>query len=427
MRFLTFIETCFSIMLLSGICLPDDGAFISMTGDCKYPAIAAEGTNIVLTWLATEVRPASIYFQRSADEGKTWDSPRKISNANGDCLPPSIAVNSGTVHLAWVDCGEVIDGELYYTRSLDGGNTWEKSVIIVGNANSAQYPLIACGGSNVYLIWQDVQTQVFFKVSRDQGRTWENETLLGKVGKQSCYCFPPALSVNKNAVTVVWTDFKEVKGPGFRLLWFPLFKDNKEVRISSVVCRKSSDNGHTWSKEQILTSTKISKEMKDEIDNPKMFSDGSRSYLFWQDKHNLPLGEILYTGFDPSTEKGHIKGKALFSTPKRSPKCPSVVFDNDKNLHMTWTTSFGGESIVHYGAINPAGNILMEKKDLTSTVGRYQNPTITRTLSGMLHIFWFNEFKGKDKDKLSKIFSATSRDNGLTWENRGSQTEDVRN
>jgi hypothetical protein len=424
----TFCATCLLIMVVSGICFSDDKAFISMTGDCKYPAVTMEGNSVYMAWLVTEARSSYVYFRRSTDEGRNWDSARMISNANGYCMPPSITVHSGIVHLAWIDCGEVIDGELYYARSLDGGYSWEKSAVIVGNANSAQYPLISCGGSNVYLIWQDVGTRVFFKASRNQGRSWENETLLGKVGKQSCYCFPPALSVNGNEVTVVWTDFTKVKkGSNFNLLWFSPFKGNKENSFSSVVCRKSTDNGRTWSNERTLTSTKISKEMKDEIDNPAMFSDGSLSYLFWQDKHNLPLGEILFTRINSATEKGYIKGRAMFPTPKRSPKCPSVVFDSDRNLHVTWTTFFGGQSIVHYGAINPAGDILIEKKDLTSTVGRYKNPIITRTPSGIMHIFWFNEFKGKNKDAFSKIFLKTSKDNGLTWENQGSQTENALN
>jgi|WetSurMetagenome_2_1015567.scaffolds.fasta_scaffold30241_3 hypothetical protein len=418
-KFRTFGTIGLLTMAIAGRCFSDDKAFISMTGDCKYPAVATEENVIYMAWLVTEERPANVYFRRSTDEGKTWDSSLQISNVNGDCMPPSIAVHAGIVHLAWIDCSETIDGALYYARSLDKGVTWEKSAVIVGNANSAQYPLTACGGNDVYLIWQDVGTRVLFKASHDQGRTWEKETLLGKVGKQSCYCFPPALSATGNEVTVVWTEFKEAERiSGFKLLWFSLFKSNKGKNISSVVCRKSPDNGRTWRKKHILTSTRVSKEMKDEIDNPAMFSDGSRSYLFWQDKHHLPLGEILFTRINSATEKGYIKGRVMFPTPKRSPKCPSVVFDNDRNLHVTWTTSFGGESMVHYGAINPAGDILIEKKDLTSMVGRNKNPIITRTPSGIMHIFWFNECKDKNNDALSKIFLKTSKDNGLTWENR---------
>jgi hypothetical protein len=165
--------------------------------------------------------------------------------------------------------------------------------------------------------------------------------------------------------------------------------------------------------------------MTGEIDNPTMFSDGSRSYLFWIDKHKVPLGEVYYTGFDSIKRKGRITGKTLYPSPKRAPKCPSAVFDNNGNLHLAWASFFGSESIVHYGAINPAGDILKEKMDLTSKVGRFKNPIISRTQSGLLHIFWFD--KPKDKKEHATIYLKTSKDNGLTWEKRESQTEDIRN
>lgn len=417
MRFQTFIEICFLIMSLSVFCFADDTAFISMTGNCKYPAIASEGNKICMAWLVSEGRNASIYFRRSMDEGKEWTGARKISNENGDCFPPAIAANSGIVHLAWIDYGETIDGEIYYNRSLDGGETWGKNFIIIKDANSARYPLIACGEKNVYLIWQDVENKVYFKASHDQGLTWENEMLLGKVGKHSCYCYPPAISCNGNKLVVVWTDFREDKrGVNILLDGFSVFKDNNTM-ASSIVCRTSSDNGSTWSKEQILSTTKVSKETKDEIDNPVMLSDGSLSYLFWLDRRDLALGEIFYARFDPKAEKCPITGKSLYPPEKRSPKRPSVVFDKEGNLHFTWASFLGGESIVSYGRIDPAGNTLKEKQDLTTHVGRYHNPIITSTPSGLLHIFWFDE--PKDIDKWSRIFLKTSKDNGLTWENWG--------
>ena len=169
----------------------------------------------------------------------------------------------------------------------------------------------------------------------------------------------------------------------------------------------------------------VAKEMKGKIDNPALFSDGMRLYFLWVDKCKLPLGEILYGKFDPAEDNGPLTGKVLYPAPKRSPKCPSAAFDRDRNLHCAWTSSFGGESIVHYGAIDTAGNAFNNKKDLTSNAGHYQNPVITRTPSGLLHIFWFN--KSVEKDERAKIFLKTSADNGRTWKNRGSQTTAVRN
>jgi len=77
MRFQTFIEICFLIMSLSVFCFADDTAFISMTGNCKYPAIASEGNKICMAWLVSEGRNASIYFRRSMDEGKEWTGAEK--------------------------------------------------------------------------------------------------------------------------------------------------------------------------------------------------------------------------------------------------------------------------------------------------------------------------------------------------------------
>jgi hypothetical protein len=415
MRFRIFIETCFLIMFGSGICLSNDEIFISMAGDCRYPSVATEGNSMVMAWLVAEGNQANLYFRRSMDEGKTWNSSEKISNENGDCLPPSIAVNSGIVHVAWIDHGETIDGELYYARSPDGGETWGKKFILVKNTNNTRYPLLICRENNVYLVWQDGQNQVSFKASYDKGRTWEQETLLGKVGTHSCFCFPPAFSVTGNELVVAWADFREEKK-------LPFFSGTKKM-ISSIVCRTSADKGHTWGKKCILARCKVSKEMKDEIDNPIMISNDSLSYLFWLDRRNVELGEIYYSQFDPKVHKGFLTGKNLYPYPKRSPKRPSAVIDKDGNVHFTWATFFGGQSIVHYGEIDPAGNILKERKDLTSDVGRYHNPILARTPSGLLYLFWFNE--PKNKNTWSTIFLKTSKDNGLTWENWEPQTEHI--
>jgi hypothetical protein len=423
MKFPTFIKTFSLIMAISGACLAGDSAFISMIGDCRYPTVASEGNNLYLAWLVVEGRAANIYFQKSLNEGRDWSSAQRVSNENGYGYPPSIAVNSGVVHLVWIDNSETIDGVIYYNRSLDGGVTWEKMYIVVNNANSARYPLIACKGSNVYLIWQDVENKIYVKTSHDQGRTWKSEILLGKVGKSSCYCFPPAISAKGNDITVAWTDFREDRnGLRVALYGIPIPK-RKTSMVSSIVCRKSTDNGATWSKDQVLTTAKVRTEATDEIDNPIMLNDGSLSYLFWLDKRNVPLGEIFYSRFDPQTQKGQITGKNLYPVEKRSPKRPSVVFDKAGNLHFTWATFFVGKSIVSYGTIDPDGNMLKEKQDLTSDTERLHNPIITTTPSGLLHILWFDE--PKDKDAWSRIFLKTSTDNGLTWSVWGSQTKEL--
>lgn len=426
MRFPTFIKTIGIIAAITGICFPEDATFISVAGDCRYPTVTSQGSSIYMVWQVVEGKPSQLYFRRSPDEGTTWTDPVRISNDNSECYPPAMAVHSGVIHVSWMDFGEIIDGKIFYARSLDSGKTWQKNVILVTNANSARYPLLACKDNSVYLVWQDVENQVFFKVSTDQGTTWSEVTLLGKVGRHSCYCFPPAISVGYKELMVVWTDFREDL-KGLKKI-FSRHSTDKIVNkmspaeprrtthmISSVVCRKSTDNGRTWQKEQILSATRVLTETRDEIDNPAILSDGAETSLFWLDKRNLPLGEIFFARFNPETAKFPLTGQKLYTTLKRSPKRPSVVFDNKNNIYMSWTTFLGGKSIVQFGAIDSAGNPIREKADITTAIGRYHNPVITRTSSGILYIFWFDE--PKDKDEWSKIFLKTSRDNGITWEN----------
>jgi hypothetical protein len=423
MKLQTFIETCILIMFLSFICLSDELPFISIAGDCRYPAVASEGNGIYLVWLAVEGKDASIYFRRSMDEGKEWSGALKISKKGGSCYPPAIAVNSGMVHAAWVDYGETIDGELYYTRSFNGGETWEKNAILINKGNSARLPMLAASGDDVYLAWQDEETKIFFMGSHDKGMTWDTPALLAKCGIYACYCRPPALAISGKELRVVWTDVREDK-KGFKLsaFGFPLVKKGVNV-ISAVACRTSADGGRTWGKEQLMTATKVKKETEEEIENPVMLSGGPLAYLFWIDKRNIALGEMFYARFDPKTEKFPVAGKNLLPDRKRSPKRPSVMIDNGRRFHFTWASFLVGQSTICYGQCDPEGNVLIDKKVLTSDTGRYHDPVITMTPSGLLHVFWFDQ--PKDKNGWSRIFLKTSKDDGLTWEAWGSQKKEM--
>ncbi len=423
MRFQTFTKSYFLVSFLYVCCLSYQTPFISMNADCRYPAVASEGDGIYLVWLLAENKVnAGIYFRRSVNAGKTWSTDMRISTERSLSYPPAIAVNAGIVHASWIDFGETIDGELYYTRSLDGGTTWEKCRILFEDANSARFPLLVCKKNHVYLIWQDVENKTYFKASHDKGLTWIKETLLAKLGKHSCYCYPPAIAVNDKEVSVAWTDVRPARGFRLRVKGIPLDRARRKSKnvVSTVVRRRSTDAGITWRDEQILVKTKVAKETQDEIDNPAMLSDGSRSYLFWLDKRNNKLGEIFYAGVDFKKDRFPIEGQSLLPMEKRSPKRPSVVLDKEKHFHLTWASFLTGKSIVYYCQSDLKGNIIIDKRELTAEIARRHNPVIAKAASGVLNVFWFDE----PKEEYSRIFLKTSKDNGMTWEDWGSLNTD---
>jgi hypothetical protein len=414
MRLQTFTKFVFLFSFLYVLCLSNQTPFISMDGDCRYPAVASEGDSIYLVWLlVVNANDAGVFFRRSVDGGKQWSTDKRISIKNSLSYPPAIAVKSGVVHAAWIDYGETIDGELYYTRSLDGGETWEKCRILITEANSARFPLLVCKNDHVYMIWQDVENKTYFKASHDNGLTWIGETLLAKLGKHSCYCYPPAIGVNGDEISVVWTDVRK-RGFRLRVKGVPIRRPSKKGKnvVYSIVRRKSNDAGHTWRKEQVLVKAKVTKEAQEEIDNPAIITDGHRSYVFWLDKRHYRLGEIFYANMNFRKDRFPVNGERLLPLEKRSPKRPSVVLDKEKRFHLTWASFLTGKSIVYYCQSDPEGNIIIDKKELTLDTGRRHNPVITKTSSGLLNVFWFDE----PKEEYSRIFLKTSKDNGITWE-----------
>ena len=116
-----------------------------------YPHIAIDQTstgsptrgNIYVVFQATPPAPATarseIFFTRSTDRGKTWDTPRSISNGpavtlNGDATQndnwmPSIAVSHVTGHIRVAfysrrEDPQNTDIRVYDAGSTDGGLTW---------------------------------------------------------------------------------------------------------------------------------------------------------------------------------------------------------------------------------------------------------------------------------------------------------------
>lgn len=71
-----------------------------------------------------------IYFVRSTDRGQTWDRPVTLNGDDTDHLQffPSIATSpNGTLHVMWGDFRDdraQTRYQIYYTTSEDGGDTW---------------------------------------------------------------------------------------------------------------------------------------------------------------------------------------------------------------------------------------------------------------------------------------------------------------
>jgi hypothetical protein len=73
---------------------------LSNNGFSFHPSIAVSGSNVYVVWEEDVSGNGDIFFSRSIDNGDTFDTPANISN-NGFSFNPSIAVACINVYVVW--------------------------------------------------------------------------------------------------------------------------------------------------------------------------------------------------------------------------------------------------------------------------------------------------------------------------------------
>lgn len=148
-----------------------------------------------------------IYLVQLKDNGTSWSEPVQVFNgvtAGFDLVgAPSLLVSKdGFLHIIWTQ--QSIRGggvpqpvSLYYTRSEDGGDTFNDAKRVVEEP-VAWREMIADGKGNLHLLWQpqDAPTTVWDQTSVDGGNTWQYPQGLPDEGGLAAVTGDPAGRLN---------------------------------------------------------------------------------------------------------------------------------------------------------------------------------------------------------------------------------------
>ena len=149
-----------------------------------------------------------ILFSRSNDGGNSFSKPVNISNSIGgdgkgrinsktwhNGSLDLVAADKGVLYAAWTE----YDGQLWFSRSTDGGKIFSRPRHIAGggNANPARAPSMALGpGGVVYLAWtigEDDGADIHLAKSTDGGTRFSEPQL---VAPSENYSDAPKLAVD---------------------------------------------------------------------------------------------------------------------------------------------------------------------------------------------------------------------------------------
>ncbi len=175
-------------------------------GSSETPCIVNAGSMLHIVWFDNRDGGAyEIYYKRSIDEGITWEPDVRLTNNPEVSFGPCAAVLGSSIHVAWQ---EYHDGswEIYYKKSTDNGISWTSNLRLTNAPETSESPSIVASGPNVHVVWwdnRDGNYEIYYKRSSDEGMTWEPDVRLTDDGSWSQW---PQIAITDSILHVIWED-----------------------------------------------------------------------------------------------------------------------------------------------------------------------------------------------------------------------------
>ena len=162
-----------------------------------------KSVNLVFSTAATWLSRPRPFFCRSNNGGVTFSSPQLLpcDTTTTSGLQPTIAVsNSGTIFIITDYRDSQRGHQLYLAVSTDSGTTFD-TTNLSPMLGEGMYPDLHIGSNNhLYLCYESTEDQIKFSKSTDGGLTWQTPNLL--VSNEFSWAF----GAEDTRLIVVWND-----------------------------------------------------------------------------------------------------------------------------------------------------------------------------------------------------------------------------
>ncbi len=409
--------------------------------------------------------PAGIYHRLSEDNGVSWTASQNIypspyfrslipGQANVDLAAFGDAVSE--VFLTWDNRPLK---QVLYTRSLDGGISWEEEQVIDNptEENPSARPLnirIEGYGDDLLRLWQDgdpaANCKQYYQSSTDGGSTWSER---GEMLPGFSACPQDEYYFEHSDLLMLMTT---IQSQVYLLAWdglqwsFPQaqpsllsFQDPVTLNPVSLGCRKPGINqsgelavvgcdtaggGDIWITARSIgnaeewfppdsawTSPELVVQSTNPISSPILLADSEgRLHAFWIGNESVAesssdVESILYSRKDTD---GWTPPAAVLQSPTGFTRQPAATIDGNDNLYVVWSGGQAGE-IYFSRALGSRANSPAEWVEpllLPSVRQLGSSPDLVVTEDGMIYVAYsipLNEQRG--------VYLTKSEDGGTTW------------
>jgi hypothetical protein len=215
----------------------------------RAPKFVVDPSGVIhLTWTEDrQMMQGDVWYVRSTDDGKTWSHPRSLSGANDSMKYAqdftSIACDSlGNLYVSFLDFRDEVRGssdygQLYMTRSTNGGTDWSEPTRISkystgdgGTCECCKQEIAAGATGNVYAVYRSNINNVrniYMVRSLDKGVTWQ---MAKKVQDEdweimACPTEGPSITLDRyENLHMAWRDARNQTDPqGANRIYYDVF------------------------------------------------------------------------------------------------------------------------------------------------------------------------------------------------------------
>ena len=259
----------------------EDDKKLTSTHKSGIPSIATAQNDVFIVWEDIRDGNWEIYFTKSSDYGLTWQTELRLTNDSAPSWRPSIAVSgyapNENVFIVWSEERDA-DKEIYFKKSIDGGNNWSEDIRLTNSVGESESPCISANDSKINICWSDTRieignAEIYFKSSSDEGTTWSEDK---RITQEPANSGSPSIASNSSLVHIAWADYRSA---------------NQEIYYT-----RSTDDGINWTPDTRITNNST------ESIFPSIAISDSVVNLLWQEGLNSnysiyynqnPIGNII--------------------------------------------------------------------------------------------------------------------------------------
>lgn len=320
-------------------------------------AIDSKGT-VYAVWWGGAI--GEIFLSRSADGGVTWSPPKNVSNTPLSSDFPVLAISpQDRLYLVWEDLSFVpLSGEVVISISNDGGATWSPPKNISNTRAHSARPNIAVGPTgDLSVVWLEGGRQVFFTRSTDGGTIWSPPKDISGGLLPNSVPAPAIVEDGRGNLFVAWS-----------------------VSNGRPVITRSVNGGGTWSSPQAMTTVQPT------VYPTLAIGPNGTLYAAWSESSGTFTEVVLSRSVDSGSS---------FSKPvnvSRSPDVPSmdshVAVDRHGTIICIWHEVLMGNTEIYTARSTDGVKTFTPPVNLSRTPGNSLAPRLVVDRKGWAYTVW---------------------------------------